>query len=171
MLGYITMSERGAADQLLFDLAARLRQDGVNVTGAVQENIERDPAARCEMDLHVLTGGAVVRISQNLGLGSSGCRLDPEGLERAVGLVSAALEGPVDLMLVNKFGKQEVDGRGFRPVIGQALLQDVPVLTAVSAGNLDGFRAFAGDMAEQVPANPQAVADWCARAIRAEMAG
>ena len=39
----------------------------------------------CQMDLHILTGNNVIRISQNLGTLSSGCRLDPEGLANAVG--------------------------------------------------------------------------------------
>lgn len=169
MFGYITMTQPGAADALLFDLAVRLRARGLRLAGAVQRNVDRDPARRCDMDLHVLTAGAVVRISQNLGSQARGCRLDAAGLEQAVGLVGAALgSGPddvPDLLLVNKFGKQEVDGRGFRPLIAQALLQDIPVLTAVSSGNLAGFRAFADDMADSVPATPEAVEAWCLRAV------
>lgn len=173
MFGYITMTQAGAADALLFDLAARLRARGLRLAGAVQRNVDRDPARRCDMDLHVLAAGAVVRISQNLGTQARGCRLDAAGLEQAVGLVGAALgsgpddvpdSGP-DLLLVNKFGKQEVDGRGFRPLIAQALLQDIPVLTAVSSGNLAGFLAFADDMADSVPATPEAVEAWCLRAV------
>ncbi len=177
MFGYITMKQPGAADALLFDLAARLRARGLRLAGAVQRNVDRDPARRCDMDLHVLTAGAVVRISQNLGSQARGCRLDAAGLEQAVGLVGAALgsepdSGPdtgpdtgPDLLLVNKFGKQEVDGRGFRPLIAQALLQDIPVLTAVSSGNLAGFLAFADTLAEPVPATPEAVEAWCLRAV------
>ena len=167
MLGVISASGRGEGDRLLHAAAVRLQAQGLRVAGAVQSNRDRDDGRRCDMDLHVLTGSDVVRISQDLGLNSRGCRLDAAGLERVVGLVSAALDGPLDLLIVNKFGKQESEGRGFRPLIGQALLQGVPVLTSVKAGNSDAFDAFADGMAQTVPADLDAILTWCRTAAGA----
>jgi len=161
MLGYVVAEEPGAADLLIQDVAERLRKAGVRIAGAVQVNLETDPALKCHMDLHILTGDTVIRISQNLGALSRGCRLDPDGLERAVGLVASALAGGADLLIVNKFGKQEADGRGFRPLIGDALAAGIPVLTAVNTGNIDAFGSFAEDMAQRLPLNSQEVANWC----------
>ena len=161
MLGYLAGGGRGAADEIVAEVAARLRAEGMALAGAVQVNVHRDPARKCDMELHVLSGTEVVRISQDLGLHSSGCRLDSAGLERAAGLVAAALaEGPA-LLVVNKFGKQEAEGRGFRPLIGQAVAEGIPVLTAVNASNLPAFLDFAGDLAEALPSDPAAVAAWC----------
>ena len=161
MLGYIVAEGRGAGDLIIRDVATRLREQGILLAGAVQVNLETDPAKKCDMDLHLLAGTDVVRISQSLGSLSRGCRLDPEGLERAVGFVSAALDTGVELLIVNKFGKQEIDGRGFRPLIGEALSRGIPVLTAVNAGNVDAFLGFAEDLAEQLPADVDSVLDWC----------
>lgn len=170
MLGYVVADGQGAADLVIREVADRLRAEGVDLAGAVQVNSDPDPARKCEMDLHVLSRGSIVRISQNLGALSQGCRLDPDGLERAVGLVTQALaEGP-DLLIVNKYGKQEIDGRGFRPLIGEALAMGIPVLTAVNRGNVDQFLAFAEDLAEVLPGDVQAVFDWC-MAQRALIAG
>lgn len=169
MLGYVVAEGRGAGDARLREASERLRARGVSMAGAVQVNVERDPARKCDMDLHILDGAEVVRISQNLGAHSRGCRLDPEGLERAVGLVAAALERHPAVLIVNKFGKQELQGRGFRPVIGEAIAMGVPVLTCVHDTNLAGFLAFVGDMAERLPDDPDAIAAWCtAQAIAAE---
>ncbi len=162
MLGYVIGRDRGQADALLFDVAHDLRAGGVAVAGAVQVNHERDPSHKCDMDLHILSGADVVRISQNLGVLSRGCRLDPAGLERAVGLVGAALDHGAALVIVNKFGKQELDGRGFCPVIAEALGRDIPVLTAVNAGNLRGFQDWAGDLAQEVAPDHDAVLAWAA---------
>ena len=167
MLGYVVAEGRGAGDLLIAEAVARLRAEGLHLAGAVQVNAERDPAYKCDMDLHILSGSGAIRISQDLGKLSRGCRLDPEGLERAVGLVAAALEAGPDLLVVNKYGKQEIDGRGFRPLIGEALSRGIPVLTAVNAGNVDAFRGFAEDLAEPVPAEVEAIAAWC----RAQVAG
>lgn len=161
MLGYVVSEARGVTDLLIRAVAFRLRVAGVSLAGAVQENVEQDPALKCHMDLHVLSGPDVIRISQNLGALSSGCRLDPDALERAVGLAGRALEEGAELLIVNKFGKQEADGRGFRPLIGAALAAGIPVLTAVNAGNLQAFEAYAEDMAERLPHRADALVDWC----------
>lgn len=165
MLGYITTGGRGESDILLFGVARSLRESGVSVAGAVQENVERDPARKCDMELHVLTSTSVVRISQNLGRHASGCRLDASGLERAVGLVEASLADEPDILIVNKFGKQEVDGHGFRPLIGRAIAGGIPVLTAVNQGNLDGFLGFAGGMGEILVPEENAILSWCSAQI------
>lgn len=162
MLGYITAEGRGAGDLLIAEVADRLRAQGVSLAGAVQVNLENDPARKCDMDLHILSGTDVIRISQNLGALSSGCRLDPAGLEQAVGLVMAALDLSPALLIVNKYGKQEIDGRGFRPVIGEALTRGIPVLLSVSAGNAPAFLDFAGELAERLPAEADSVLAWVA---------
>ena len=165
-LGYVIGAQRGGVDRLLAGVAAQLSAEGWHLAGVVQVNAER-PGRRCDMDLAVLGGGAV-RISQCLGPLARGCRLDPSGLETAVGQVEAALDaGPPQLLIVNKFGKAEIGGRGFRPLIARALGEGVPVLTGVGPGNLDGFLAFADGMAEALPDSPAAVLDWCRGAIRA----
>ncbi len=161
MLGYIVAEGRGAGDVLLYQCAMALWARGLPLAGAVQVNAERDPARKCDMDLHILSGNDVVRISQDLGALSRGCRLDPAGLESAVGLVAAALDRNPGLLIVNKFGKQELDGRGFRPLIGEALARDIPVLTAVNAGNVEGFLDFAGEFGERIEPEPDAILNWC----------
>ncbi len=163
MLGYVTTSGRGQSDRLLAGLAERLMAEGVRIAGAVQQNLDRPDGAPCDMELCVLSGTTVWRISQRLGPHARGCRLNPQGLEQAVGEVAAALaDGPAaELVIVNKFGKQEIDGRGFRPVIAAALLAELPVLTAVNAKNLPAFLAFAEGMAEPVAPEPGALRQWC----------
>lgn len=167
MLGVIEMAAdgdgRGAGDRLIADVAAQLLSEGWSLAGVVQINTVFDPARPCHMDLVILQGAGQVRISQDLGPLSVGCRLDPAGLETAVGLVEAALTRAPRLLIVNKFGKQEADGRGFRPVIGQALAAGVPVLTSIGGRNRPAFDAFAGGMAQNLAPGMGAVLDWCRR--------
>ena len=139
--------------------------EGVAVAGAVQHNIACDDSHHCDMDVKVLPDGPVVRISQNLGAASSGCRLDAGALEMAVAEVAQRLPG-ARLLIVNKFGKQECYGQGFRHFIAEALARGIPVLLSVPAGQLPDFQDFAGDLAE--PVAPAAILDWCrARRIAA----
>lgn len=160
MLGYVIAEEPGVTDDLMRAVADQLRARDLHVIGAVQVNLEVAPDTKCHMDLHILNGAEVVRISQNLGALSKGCRLDPDGLERAVGMVATHVESGADILIVNKFGKQEADGRGFRPVIGEALSAGIPVLTGVGKSNLEAFLEFAGEFAEPLPNTAENVVDW-----------
>lgn len=161
MLGYITAEGRGAADRLLADLAVQLIARNVPLAGVVQINRETRPDRLCDMDLQVLGHDHHVRISQNLGAHARGCRLDPIGLETAVGLVEADLARGPALVILNKFGKAELEGRGFRNVIGKALSDGVPVLTAVNKSNLAGFLEFTGGMGEEQSLDIEALLAWC----------
>jgi nucleoside-triphosphatase THEP1 len=167
-LGVAMGERRGAVDRVLADAAATLAAQGWRLSGVVQENPEV-PGRRCDMDLIVLGPGTRVRISQCLGPMARGCRLDPAGLEAAVGQVAAALEaGPLpELLIINKFGKSELAGRGFRPVVAGALERGVPVLIGLNRANLGGFESFAGGLAEPLPAELPAILDWCRGAARA----
>lgn len=160
MLGYVTLSQQGETDRRLFAIAQDLRVSGLNLIGAVQDNIQRDKNRRCDMYLHLLPLGERIPISQHLGTDARGCRLDPQGLERAVGLTEAQLDTTADLLILNKFGKQECEGRGFRPLIAKALERGIPVLTGLSSDKAEAFRHFSGDMAVAVQPESDCVRQW-----------
>ncbi|MGP9791275.1 DUF2478 domain-containing protein [Roseinatronobacter sp. NSM] len=161
MLGYISAPGRGVTDRVLAELAGGLGAAGWSLAGVVQTNRETTQDRPCDMDLHIIGQAHQVRISQNLGPHANGCRLDAHGLETAVGLVAAALHRNPALLILNKFGKAEAEGRGFRSIIGQALAQGIPVLTAVRPPNLDAFLTFADGMADPLPAKLDALQVWC----------
>lgn len=166
MLGFVTVSERGEGDRLLIRVAQRMAAAAISVGGVVQINSEIGPDQPCQMDLQMLSDGSRINISQNLGRHSGGCRLDPAGLEGAVGQVAATLvSSPPQLLLLNKFGKQEAEGRGFRPVIGQALALEVCVLICVSDQYRAAFDLFAGDFATALTSTEDSVMQWCVSQI------
>ena len=145
------------------EAVARLMARGLRLAGTVQTNSERAGDPRCDMDVQVLPAGPVFRISQDLGRDARGCRLDPEGLEAAVAAVLAGMAaGRPDLLVVNKFGKHECLGRGFRPVIAEAVAEGIPVLVGVNALNLPELQAFVGDGLSVLPPDPEAVLRWLA---------
>lgn len=166
MLGYISTNDTpGGADLVLHDLAARLAEQGIRLAGAVQINTDTGPGCVCDMDIRILgDDGPFVRITQALGPGSTGCRLDAGALELAVARVEKVLDSGADLVILNKFAKQEAIGKGFRDLIAEALARGIPVLTCVPGEYLAEFRAFAGDLADAVAHD--AVSDWCHAALR-----
>ncbi len=165
-LGYITSPDRGETDLRLSRLADALMARGMAVAGAVQTNSDCPDTGGCDMDLRVVPDGPVIRISQRLGEGSKGCRLDPGALEMAVAEVGRRMTG-ARVLILNKFGKHEAEGRGFRDLIGEALSEGIPVLVGVNTKNIGAFEAFAGDVAERVDGPERALMDWVLAAVPA----
>lgn len=166
-LAYVMTTERGATDRLLTALAERLAEKGVRTAGIVQTNTECYDNKLCDMDVRVLPAGETIRISQSLGEGARGCRLNPGALERAVGLVTASLaaEPAPQILLVNKFGKHEADGRGMRPIIAEALAMGLPVLSGVNRMNVEAFERFAEGLAVEAAPDLDALLAWVDKAL------
>lgn len=159
-LAYTLASGNGGTDMILTALAGDLMARGLRLCGTVQINTERSGTHLCDMDMRVLPDGPVLRISQDLGPDARGCRLDPHALETAVGLVTSRLQSGADLMIVNKFGKHEAEGRGFRSVIAEAIALDIPILFGLNTLNRDAFEEFTGGFAHHLPPDRSALAGW-----------
>ncbi len=159
-LAYVMTETRGTTDRLLTLFSQKLIGRGCQLAGVAQTNTECADNTLCDMDVQVLPDGPTIRISQSLGAGARGCRLDPAALEQAVALVSASLDTGPQLLLVNKFGKHEAEGRGFRPVIGEALTRGIPVLAGVNTLNHAAFVEFIQGFGQRLDAKSEALEDW-----------
>lgn len=159
-IAYTIAPGRGQTNMLLWDVAAALQARGLKLCGTVQTDTECDTSGRCDMDVRILPNGPVVRISQSLGAGSRGCRLDPQALEQSVAIAEAQLEAGAEAMIINKFGKQEAEGRGFRGTIAKALERDIPVIVGVNGANEAAFQEFCGGMAERLEPDEADILAW-----------
>lgn len=168
----ISAGKRGETDRVLAAIVARLSNEGVRILGALRA-IGNDAAGdiadqHCESSLLILPDGPVVRISQDLGSGSTACRMDAGALEDAVGIASVRLARHTpDLLVLNKFGLSEAEGRGFRAMIAEALGRGVPVLIGASETHRAAFERFAADMSVALPPDEDAILAWCRNAIDA----
>ncbi|NHF73608.1 DUF2478 domain-containing protein [Paracoccus xiamenensis] len=167
MLGWLDQSATGGGDgahDLMRQIAAQLAAEGIAVRGAIQTNTPKGADCHCDMMLEVLgDDGPDVAISQDLGRESTGCRLDAGALEGAAQRVLETLP-EAQMVVLNKFGKQEILGRGMVAVIAAAMERDLPVLISVAPQQQAEFLAFAGDLAVQLA--PEEAANWCRRALR-----
>jgi len=162
-LAYTMLPGRGDGGLMFSQLAEWLMTRGMRVTGLVQADttgLDRHP---CDMDLRVLPDGGVIRISQSLGAGSRGCRLDAGALECAAVEVSRTLSGGVDLLIVNKFGKLEAQGRGFANVIADALGEEIRVIVGVNDLNLEAFLDFTAGLATPLAPCREPLLAWATR--------
>ncbi|MDJ0638597.1 MAG: DUF2478 domain-containing protein [Paracoccaceae bacterium] len=158
-IGYTIGPGRGDTDLLMAALAADIEAAGFKACGTVQINTECGGDGPCDMDVRVLPDGPVIRISQSLGPNARGCRLDPGALETAIAACEQRLD-EADVLIVNKFGKQEALGRGFRGLIAEALGREIPVLVGLNGLNREAFDDFTGGAAEEIAADRAILKDW-----------
>jgi len=148
-------------DALLRAVAQALRGRGLRVRGVVQRGrCEAGECASSDMDLESLTDGRLFPISQPLGPGSQGCRLDPGGLAACSAALEREIAGGCDLVILNRFGRGEAEGRGFRDLIGAAMLAEIPVLTAVRDSYAADWAAFGRGICCDLPPDRAAVLAW-----------
>ncbi|QOZ73232.1 MULTISPECIES: DUF2478 domain-containing protein [Bradyrhizobium] len=158
-VGAILYRPKDDVDRLLADFAQDIAQQGVRIGGIVQRH------ARCANGTHVMLAidvatGQEISISQPLGSGAMSCNLDTNGLAEAAAVVSQALRKKIDLLVINKFAKQEAAGRGLRAEFVDAITQGVPVLTAVPKKRLGDWRTFTAGVSTLLPCDRQSLEQW-----------
>ncbi len=156
---YVTLQGRSAIDDCLAEAVALMEARGLKLSGTVRAYPIDRRSHPCDMDVRVLPGGPTYRISQRLGVGSRGCRLDPGAIERLSFDVEARVMGS-DLLVINKFGKQEAHGRGLRRAIATAVEHRIPVLVGVNDLNLPDLEAFTSGFATRLEPEPSAILQW-----------
>jgi len=148
------------ADALLDDFCQALLREGVRVGGIVQRNARDEVGKKRGMDVIDLATGHAVSICQPLGSGSMACKLDAAGLAEAAMAVHRAIATHVDLIVINKFSKQEASGSGLRSELAEAITSGLPVLTAVPRKCIDDWRIFTGGLGTSLPASRAAIDAW-----------
>ena len=146
----LTYASGSRVNDVLLDICGHLASEGYALAGMVQTAKSRPGRSRCDMILEDLGSGKQVEISEDRGPLARGCMLAVSQLMYAIELATRSLDERCDLLVVNKFGKTEAEGGGFRPLIVEAMARDIPVLIAVPAANLESWRHFAQGLAVEV---------------------
>lgn len=157
----IIFNEGEAVDCSLEKIVRSLQAKGHRIAGYIQREIPETDNCCSIMDLENISDGVKYRISQTLGPGSRGCRLDFNGLANASVNLAAELENGADLIVLNRFGKGESEGQGFRAIIQKAIELNIPVLTAVRDAYLPYWLEFGGEFAQTIKNSDGKGLEWC----------
>jgi glycosyltransferase involved in cell wall biosynthesis len=149
-----------APDPLLRGFAADLLAQGRRVVGLVQSG-HRNGAPRLSATL--LHSGEEIELFQDLGPGAQGCRLDAGQLVHAGARIEMALERGADIMILNRFGKLEREGRGLVYLIEKALSAEVPVMMAVADQYIADWTDFSGGIGAKLSCTGAALDNWWKR--------
>ncbi len=156
----LVYSDGLAADQIISNLGYKIRDAGIAVAGLVQHNKFIRERTRCNMELEELASGIVLKISEDRGEEARGCRIDRGAMSEAANLLSSSLEREPDLLILNKFGKLEAEGRGLRDILSDAVQLGVPIVVGVPYRNIEQWRAFTGGLAEECPIDFNRGREW-----------
>ncbi|MCV0425048.1 MAG: DUF2478 domain-containing protein [Roseibium sp.] len=160
LLAAIRYGQSAEVEPALDAFVKGLRSRGVRMAGCLQRQLP-DRGSCCPIShLEDLSSGANTRITQPLGSGSTGCRLDPGALANAAENLRRQLDSRPDILILNRFGRGESEGRGFRPVIERAVELGIPVLTAVKERYVGEWETFSADLAADLPADPEQLLSW-----------
>jgi hypothetical protein len=150
-------------DAVFTTLVPQLTLAGLSVRGVVQVTQPSESARRPCIVLRDVHDGAITVISEDRGPFAVSCRLDNAGLAGVAGRLMAALDTSPDLLVLNRFGKTECEGGGFRDVISAALLRGIPVLIGVREERVSDWRAFHGGLGQELPTDAAVLATWVRR--------
>ncbi|MBR1176928.1 DUF2478 domain-containing protein [Bradyrhizobium sp. KB893862 SZCCT0404] len=143
-------------DAVLRGFAADVNARGCRVVGMVQ-------AGRCadsSLSAVLLHNGEKLLLAQDFDPAAQGCRLDLARLQNAGERIAGALAHGADLLIINRFGKRERDGKGLSHLIERALDADIPVVIAVGKDHFADWVRFAGGMSVKLGCERDALDAW-----------
>lgn len=152
-------------DRILETLAHSLSAEGLQLAGAVQHTASVPSSPRCDMVLEDLGTGGIHPIAVDPSIDVQGCRMEPGKIETLAILAGEAVDRGADLFVLNRFGKNEIAGRGYREVISEAVSRGLPVLVGVSAANVAKWEAFASMGYDRLDIDGAAARAWCRKAV------
>jgi nucleoside-triphosphatase THEP1 len=155
-LAALVYDEHDDPDAILRNFATDLNAQGFRAIGMVQAG----QCADSSLSAVLVHSGEKLLLAQDTGTGATGCKLDLARLQNAGARVADALEGGADLVIINRFGKRERDGKGLAYLIERALEADIPVVIAVSQKSFADWIKFAGGMSVKLACERSALEAW-----------
>ena len=144
-------------DQILREFAFDLNAAGHRAVGIVQLGHHCADASLTAMLVHT---GEQLQLFQDLGTCSAGCRLDVGQLLDAGQQIAQAIEEGADVLIVNRFGRQEREGKGLAYLVERALSADIPVVIAVPSHRFSDWIKFADGMSVKLRCDREALDAW-----------
>ena len=145
-------------DRILREFASKLKADGYRAVGLVQ--LSHHCIDGPQLSAMLVHTGEELPLFQGLGTCSSGCRLNVGQLLDAGAQIAGAIDQGADLVIVNRFGRQECEGKGPYYLVERALSADIPVVIAVPSHRFADWIRFADGMSVKLRCHREALEAW-----------
>ena len=141
-------------------IVAWCRSRNLSLAGVLQRPILPNGDHRCDVVLEDLMSGHRTALFESRGIHALGCRLDESALAEVTARVERSFEKMPHLLVLNKFGKAESEGRGLRDLIARAVDLGIPTIIGVPRRNLEAWTGFAADFAVELEDGTAQVDRW-----------
>ena len=155
-LAALVYDEHDDPDTVLREFANELNARGFRAVGMVQAG----QCADSSLSAVLVHTGETLLLAQDFDPNAQGCRLDLDRLNSASIRVADALESGADLLIVNRFGKRERDGKGLAHLIQRALDGGIAVVIAVSSARFEEWVRYSGGMSDRLACDRSALDAW-----------
>ncbi len=157
-----TAAVQGASSAVVRDifhaLVARW-QSSARIAGVLEESHGQDNQVCGAGYLRSIASGVRYSMFQDLGPGSTACRIDPAGVLLAGEAVLRDIAAGCDLVLLNRFAKLEAERQGLMSAFA-AVEAGVPLLTSVSPAFQGAWERFAAPLFVMLPPEPETIDGW-----------
>ena len=145
-------------DKVLSGFASDLKACGYRVAGLVQ--IGHHCVDAPKLSAVLVHTGEKLQLFQDRGVCATGCRLDVGRLLDAGAHIANAIDQGVDLVIVNRFGRQERKGKGLSFLVERALSADIPVVIAVPSHRFSDWIRFTDGMSVKLRCDRETLDAW-----------
>ena len=145
-------------DGLLRGFAEHVCRSGYRAVGLIQAS-RRSAAAPPALSAVTLPARTPVSIRHSAA-SLTGCHLDAQQLADAKARLAQAIADGAHLVIINRFGKLEMSGRGFVEEIRQAVVADIPVVIAVPQHLFAGWNRFCAGMSVRLACAREPLDAW-----------
>lgn len=151
-------------DGLFGRFAMQLVSDGVRVGGIVQKMHSQVQGKLGAIDaIEIDTGKSISIKTPHLQTTEPGtCLLDVSSLAECSNAIHRAIAGDFDLVVIEKFGRQEAKGEGLADEIMATLASDTPAIIALPQNYLDDWNTMTGGEIKILPPTMDAMIAWWA---------
>lgn len=157
-LAAMVYGEGDDPDAILRAFAADLNREGHRAVGLVQ--LGHHCLDTPQLSAVLLHTGEELQLFQNLGACAAGCRLDVGQLLDAGAQIAHAIDEGADVLIVNRFGRQEREGKGLSWLIDRAMSADIPVVIAVPKARFADWIKFSDGMSVKLRCGRDALDSW-----------
>lgn len=161
-IAYLQGERPTEVQSVLWAFSQAMIASGHRLAGVVERQDQVVFNDKRDTVLKGVADGIACHLFQDLGRNAQSCTIDISAIAQSSGLVEASIGPGVDLLVINKFGKVEAEGGGFRNAIGMALALGIPVLTSVNPSFEAAWQEFTGGESERLAPREDALAAWWA---------
>jgi nucleoside-triphosphatase THEP1 len=148
------------ADRMaLLKFVEKLKSSNIRVGGVLQEALFNSAGEIVGLDAVDVATSERIPISRP-SKGDDECGLDVSALAETTRIIRHAISERFDLVVVEKFGELEQDGKGLINEIFQTIAEGIPLLISVPEAALPVWQQRSGELGSVLDFSEQAFEQW-----------